>query len=202
MLVLEAEMRAVPEEPQAAGTRLAIINVYAVNGTTKPYRDPKTGTVSGTRHDHKLRFHECLLAECVALQDSGFSWVLAGDFNVARSVLDSHPFLRTAEPHARNRNDFNDKFIEGEQGLGAIDTFRQLHGNERRYTYYPRGKPWGSGCDRVDLILMSRALVDPDVDKDKKMGLIEADICDTEAERASSDHVPLFATLDAGMLVQ
>ena len=69
-----------------------------------------------------------------------------------------------------------------------IDTYRSLHGQERKYLYRPRGVPWGSSCDRVDLILTSRTL---------GQNLLEADILDEEVERGPSDHVPLYITLSA-----
>ncbi|KAL8721144.1 MAG: hypothetical protein Q9181_007771, partial [Wetmoreana brouardii] len=37
---------------------LVVFGVYAVNGTTNPYRDPGTGKVVGDRHMRKRRFHE------------------------------------------------------------------------------------------------------------------------------------------------
>jgi exonuclease III len=39
---------------------LAIINLYAVNGTAKPYVDPVTGAPDGDRHQHKRRFQDAL----------------------------------------------------------------------------------------------------------------------------------------------
>ena len=37
--------------------KLAVFNVYAVNGTENPYRDPASGRVKGTRYDRKRKFH-------------------------------------------------------------------------------------------------------------------------------------------------
>ncbi|KAI9845900.1 MAG: hypothetical protein M1837_004436 [Sclerophora amabilis] len=166
-------------------SKLAIFNIYAVNGTDSPYRDSQSGAIVGTRHDRKLQFHKALMDECIAMEKRGFKVVLAGDFNIARSALDAHPFLRTSSQHASNRADFNEKFISG--GLKAVDTFRHLHGDLRKFTYYPRGKDWGAGCDRVDLVLISNGL---------QQSLLRSDVFDSPAERGPSDHVPLYIALD------
>ncbi|OCL02112.1 DNase I-like protein [Glonium stellatum] len=169
--------------------QLAVFNVYAVNGTDNPYRSPVTGAVAGTRHDRKLAFHRLLVEECKRYEARGWKVVLAGDFNVARSVIDGWPNLRTyPEQHVRNRADFNAKFFEDEDGLRAVDVWRALKGRERRYTYFPRGRPWGSSCDRVDFAVVSRKLFDEGV-------VVDSGILDSAEERGPSDHVPLWVEL-------
>ncbi|KAH0388778.1 exodeoxyribonuclease III, partial [Aureobasidium melanogenum] len=171
------------EEPQ-----LSIWNIYAVNGTDNPYKDSKTGTVIGTRHGRKLAVHKHMLDEAKSLEAQGFSVILAGDMNIARSHLDGRPNLRTfPQQHAINRADFNKKFFDADEGLKAVDTYRHIHGDEKGYTYYPRGRKFGSSCDRVDLIICSKSLEER---------IIDAGICATEKERGPSDHVPLFATFE------
>ncbi|KAI1744947.1 DNase I-like protein [Xylaria scruposa] len=196
---------------------LAIINIYAVNGTSNPYRSSE-GSVIGTRHDRKLAVHYELLREARRLEDRGFAVVIAGDLNVARDARDGYPNLRTWPPqHVVSRRDFNKKFFsdgvvgldpgaervliaehsngglprrgevdEDEElvGFNGIDTFRAVHGDERRYSYYPRGRHWGSSCDRVDLVIASRAL---------GWLLVDADICDNSRDRGPSDHCPVWA---------
>lgn len=175
--------------------RLAVLNVYAVNGTDNPYKDPETGLVRGTRHDRKLKFHQKLLQECLSLERAGFGVLLVGDMNVAPSPLDGCPNLRTQpHQHVLNRADFNAKFFTSDDGLQAIDVFRYFHAGTRKYTYHPRNQEWGSSCDRVDLLIASKALVcEPGV-------LVSTDILDSPRERASSDHVPLYVVLDKGAL--
>lgn len=188
---------------------LALLNIYAVNGTTAPYRSPETGKVVGTRHDHKLAFHTRLRDECLELEDRGFSVVMAGDLNIARGRLDGHPNLRTfPRQHCLNRADFNAKFfgeednaraeayltdgddralkgVQQEVRFDGVDVFRALRGKERRYTYHPRsGDDWGLSCDRVDFIVVSKALVDVE-------RVLESDILDSPQERGTSDHVPI-----------
>ncbi|KZF23972.1 DNase I-like protein [Xylona heveae TC161] len=193
-------------------SKFAILSIYAPNGTTNPYRDPVTGSVTGTRHDRKLAFHTLLLRECQMLESQDFKLVLAGDFNVARDQRDGYPNLRTRpEQHVLNRRDFIVKFLADGGGGGvagasaktledidkvapnktqprlhAIDTFRHLHPNTRKYTYYPRNKPWGTSCDRVDMVLVSRGL---------ESRLVAADMLDSPGDRASSDHVPIYVEL-------
>ncbi|KAK4992588.1 hypothetical protein LTR66_006239 [Elasticomyces elasticus] len=170
--------------------RLSIWNIYAVNGTTNIYKSPETGHVVGTRHDRKLAVHAHLLAESKRLEAEGYQIILAGDMNVARSKIDGFPNLRTSpEQHVRNRADFNKKFFADPDGLRAIDTFRHLHSEKRGYTYYPRGRPFGSTCDRVDLIICSSSLQNK---------LTTAGMLETPAERGPSDHCPLYATFDFG----
>ena len=166
--------------------KLAMLGIYAVNGTMNPWRDSRTGGLMGTRHDKKRLFHRKLLEECLRLEKDGFGVILAGDMNIARDRRDGYPNLRLGTEHVKNRADFETKFFHGEDGMKAIDTFRELHGDERRFTYHPRGVEWGSSCDRVDLIMVSRSL---------KERLVVADILDSPQERGPSDHAPLCVVL-------
>lgn len=185
--------------------KMAVVNGYWPNGTDNPYKDPVTGIVTGTRHEHKLRFHRHMLDESLDLERRGFLVVLIGDVNVARSSLDGHPNLRTSPPqHVKNRYDFNQKFFDSPQGFQGIDVFRHLHGRKQKYTYHPRGVGWGSSCDRVDNIVVSRALF-PSPDAHPGAGgrssrpssphVVATDILDNPADRGHSDHVPLFVTI-------
>ena len=171
--------------------QLVIINGYWVNGTANPYRDPVDGHITGTRHDHKLGFHRRMLEETLRLEAVGYHVVLIGDMNIARSEIDGHPKLRTVPAqHVKNRADFNAKFFTAAEGMRGVDIFRHLHGQEKKYTYHPRGTPWGESCDRVDLIVVSRSLVDADL-------VVATDILNSPEERGHSDHVPLYIALAA-----
>ena len=186
-------------------SRLAIINGYWPNGTENLYRDPSTGITIGTRHDHKLNFHRHMLKESLALQKRGFGVILIGDVNIARNTIDGHPNLRTSpSQHVKNRYDFNQKFFDAEDGFQGIDAFRELHGQQRKYTYHPRGIKWGSSCDRVDNALASRCLFPnargpnnaeaPYTSADSR--IIAADILDNPQDRGHSDHVPLYVVVE------
>lgn len=188
--ILVIETRATAHTP-----KLAIFNVYLVNGTELPYRDPVNGKVIGTRHDRKLEVHKLLQAECRSLEEQGYGIIIAGDINVARSPLDAFPRLRVNPyQHVLNRADFEYRFLGGvaPNGAGAeesksldlLDTFRFLNPGQRGYSYFSRATSFGASCDRVDMILVSRSLI---------FACNAAGMHQTLAERASSDHVPIFA---------
>lgn len=158
----------------------AVVNVYAVNGTSKPYYDHALGRIDGDRHTYKRRFIERLAAACERLRERGLLLVLVGDWNVSRTSMDTHPRLRTEEPHALARAAFNERFIPG---LDLADAFRELHPEARKYTWFNRRAPAEKlDAARVDYALVSRALMP---------GVFEADIDERPASRFASDHAPL-----------
>lgn len=174
--------------------KLAIFNIYAVNGTDNPYKDPQTGIPSGTRHDRKLAFHRQLMEEGKRLEQAGYRLVIAGDINVAPARIDGHPNLRTRpQQHVKNREDFHKRFLslpsEEEPGLALVDSFRHLHPQEKKYSWTSRTKEWLSSCDRVDLVLVSSSLV-------ASGALKEADICMTLVDRGPSDHCPIYVSIE------
>jgi exonuclease III len=179
-------------------TKLALFNIYAVNGTGNSYRDSETGTVKGTRHDRKLQIHRFLMHECRALEEVGWHVLIAGDLNIALDARDGYPKLRGfPEQHRINRADFHEKLLGGKNedngsaGLNGVDVWREMHGDERRYTYYPRGRNWGSSCDRVDFVVAGRSMWND--------GMVTASgIIDSEAERGPSDHCPIWVDVRLG----
>jgi exonuclease III len=204
----EGRFLVIETKAQSNMPKLAIFNVYLVNGTDNAYKDPKSGHITGTRHNRKLAVHALLQEECRKLETDGFGIIIAGDMNIARTILDGHPNLRTfPKQHCLNRADFEGKFFlkltnertgdeadgstakEADGGLAMLDTFRHLHPDRRGYTYYPRTKTFGESCDRVDMILISKSLGGQ---------LKEAGMHETPSERGPSDHVPLYAYLDFG----
>lgn len=72
-----------------------------------------------------------------------------------------------------------------------MDVFRYLRGEERRYTYFPRGVEWGASCDRVDLAVASREMVEDDE-------IVGVEIWDSVVERGPSDHVPISVDIRLG----
>ncbi|KAL9627779.1 MAG: hypothetical protein Q9204_006338, partial [Flavoplaca sp. TL-2023a] len=162
---------------------IVVFNIYAVNGTTNPYRDPHTGKTIGDRHMRKRAFHLELRDECSRYERQGWDIVIAGDLNISQTPLDSYPQLRLGKEHVLKRQHFKNTFMMGKEegGLGMRDSFRELHGAQKKYSYRPPGRVWGEGMDRVDLILVSEGV--------KVNG---ADILDSELERGKSDHVPLW----------
>ncbi|KAL8984982.1 MAG: hypothetical protein Q9177_004560 [Variospora cf. flavescens] len=168
---------------------IVVFNIYAVNGTTNPYRDPASGKVIGDRHTRKRQFHAELRNECARYDHQGWAVVVAGDLNIAQTEADSWPELRVGKEHVLNRKHFKECFMNGrgEGGLEMRDTFREVKGEERKFTYRPRGRVWGEGMDRVDLIMASQ-----------RLGVKDADILDDEMERGRSDHVPLWVEVLVG----
>lgn len=121
------------------------------------------------------------------MEKEGWKILLIGDMNIAPQRIDAYPNLRTnPHQHILNRADFNSRFLDAGKmdGFGGVDIWRYIKGEEKKYTYYPRDMVWGTNCDRVDLAIASRTMVeDGDV--------VGAEIWDTEEERGSSDHVPI-----------
>jgi exodeoxyribonuclease III len=133
-------------------TGLAVVNVYAVNGTSKPYYNEQ-GQVSGDRHAFKRRFQAQVLHLGCELRREG-SVILAGDWNVSRTALDTYPRLRTEQPHARARAELD----AGLTQKGFVDIWRERHPAERTYTWFNR-RARGLDAARVDYILVSDDLV-------------------------------------------
>jgi exodeoxyribonuclease III len=160
--------------------KLAIVNLYAVNGTSKPYFDHELGRAHGDRHDFKRRVNRRIADEARALAERGSGVVLVGDWNISRTALDTHPRLRSEEPHASARRELNDEIIPA---LDVVDAFRALHPAEKKYTWFNK---WARRLDaaRVDYALVSRALE-----------VEAADIDQERAHRFGSDHAPLWVRL-------
>lgn len=163
---------------------LAIVNVYAVNGTGRPHWDAGRGGPHGDRHQFKQCFIEQLGEDMQALQAGGLARVLIGDWNVSRSGLDTTSRLRTEEPHATARRRFNEEFVEG---LELVDAFRERYPDARAYTWFNRRSRHRLDAARVDFALLDRALLP----RLSATG-IDAD----PAARPGSDHAPLWIELD------
>ncbi len=131
---------------------LAIVNVYAVNGTSKPWYDAN-GRVAGDRHALKRRFQSRVMDLARALRRDG-GVILAGDWNVSRTKQDTYPRLRTEEPHATARAELN-KRIEAER---FVDIWRERNPEKRGYTWFNK-RSRGLDAARVDYILVSDDLV-------------------------------------------
>ncbi|KAI8932473.1 hypothetical protein NX059_010656 [Plenodomus lindquistii] len=173
--------------------RLGIYNIYAVNGTNNDWRDSETGALKGNRHIKKRMLHHNLAIECRELVEDGWHILLAGDMNVAPTALDGYPKLRThPAEHVKNRQNFHQWLIEGQgdkvPGFQGVDIWREMHAEERRYTYFPPEKIWGSSCDRIDYFVAAREMWEK--------GWVRAcGILDSVEERGTSDHVPIWADI-------
>lgn len=169
--------------------RLVVVNGYWPNGTLNVWKDSETGAVRGTRHDMKRSFHSLMLEEAKSYESKGWDVVLVGDMNVARSAIDGWPGIRLGAEHILNRRDFNEKFFESDNGMRGVDSWRWIHGQKKGYSYHgERPEEWGSSCDRVDLGIVSRGLVE-------RGRLVGGEIWESVLERGGSDHVPIGVML-------
>lgn len=162
---------------------IAIVNVYLVNGTSRPWFDPETGERAGDRHGFKRALQRLVLDEAAKLGDA----IVIGDFNVSGSKLDVHPRLRTEEPHGLARRELNERIEE----LGFVDVFRALHPTAKKYTWFARG---AAARGRVDGARVDYALVSPSLAR----RVTEADIDESRANAdtiSRTDHAPLFIEL-------
>ncbi len=163
---------------------VAVLNVYAVNGTDKPYFDHEQQKFDGDRHAFKRRFIDRLLLVCRTLEQRGLALILAGDWNVSQTEIDTVPRLRTEEPHALARKLFAENFVAG---LALVDIYRHLHPDARAYTWFNRrARPGKMDAARVDFILISKALM-PAVES--------AEVVEDPALRYASDHAPVLLRL-------
>jgi len=163
--------------------RIALVNVYAVNGTSRPHWDHDSGGYSGDRNAFKQAFIERLGHDLSREPFADRKFLLAGDWNVSRARIDITPRLRTEEPHATARRRFNEEFMPM---LDVVDVFRERHPDARAYTWFNR-RSRRLDAARVDYVLVSRSLA-PRV--------VAATIEDDPALRAHSDHAPVAIELE------
>lgn len=155
---------------------VVVVNLYAVNGTSKPYLDPASGEVHGTRFDFKRAFQRLLAREIAPYAERV---VAIGDWNVSQARIDIHPRLRTEEPHAVARRELAEIVSE----LDLVDVFRARNPDARAYTWFNR-RARGLDAARVDFALVGRALL-PRVTDAEVLAL-----------REGSDHAPITLRLD------
>lgn len=157
-------------------TELSVVNIYAVNGTSRPYY-AANGSVDGDRHAYKRRFQDQLFELA-----TGGRIVIAGDWNVSRSAIDTVPRLRTQEPHATARAQLNAHL----ERTGYVDAYRHRHPDGRAYSWFARSRSGRLDAARVDYIVVSPDLVSH---------LRDASILDEPELRPRSDHAPIAIDL-------
>jgi exodeoxyribonuclease III len=164
---------------------LAVANLYAVNGSDKPYFDHERGALHGDRHQFKRAFQSSCLQAFSLLRERGRALVLIGDWNVSRSKLDTYPRLRTEPPHALARAQLNEELMPA---LDVVDVYRERHPAQRAYTWFSRSAARYGRLDaaRVDYALISRSLV-PHV--------VSVGIASEPGLRFGSDHAPISLSL-------
>ncbi|MDO5848709.1 MAG: exodeoxyribonuclease III [Methanobrevibacter sp.] len=150
-----------------------LLNIYFPNSGTR-----------GAKLDKKIKFCNTLTNYIIDLKDAGRSIVISGDVNIAHEPID----LKNPEKNHENsgflpaERDWLSEFLD----LGFIDTFRELHPTEEKYSwwsyrYHARSK--GIGW-RLDYFFVSEDL------KDK---VLSATI---EDNVMGSDHCPVTLELD------
>lgn len=161
--------------------KLAVVNVYAVNGTDKPYWNHDLGAFEGDRHGFKRRFHAHIAELGRALREE-LDLLLIGDWNISQERIDTHPRLRTEEPHAASRADFHETVVHA---LDVVDVFRAKHPETRAYTWFNTFARRRGRLDaaRVDFALLSRAR------------LAEVESATIDEDLLGSDHAPLHVVL-------
>jgi len=157
---------------------VTVVNVYAVNGTSKPYFDHSLGRIEGDRHAFKRRFQRMVFDHAAGLGDSV---VVAADWNVSQEKLDTHPRLRTELPHARARSEFRDLL----QASNLVDVYRWMHPRERGYTWFNR-RSRALDAARVDFFLISKDLLPLTT---------SVRILDDPIFRVRTDHAPIELTV-------
>ncbi|KAI0092842.1 Endonuclease/exonuclease/phosphatase [Irpex rosettiformis] len=161
----------------------ALVNVYALNGSEAPWKDPTGEGLPKSRNERKREFNRLLLKECQEMQKRGLRLVLIGDFNISLTALDCYPRLRMEYPHMLARKEFNEKFIPG---ANVVDIFREVHGDCLVFSWFAKGKPQGADCARVDYALVERTLISR---------VLETGYLEDSGERAHSDHAPVWLAL-------
>lgn len=158
---------------------LRIASVYLPNGNPAP----------GDKFDYKLAWMKRLKAHTQSLLDRELSFALAGDFNVAPAdddVYDPAGWKDDALCRPESRTQFRALL-----NLGIIDSFRTLHAESQRYTYWDymqRRFDTDHGL-RIDHILLSPQATDRlhqcDIDKSPR------------ARDKPSDHTPIWCEFAA-----
>lgn len=178
--------RALPGDPEDVHSRYieAAVNGVLIGCLYLPNGNP----APGPKFDYKLRWFERLLTHAEELIQSGAPVVLAGDYNVMPAELDVYKpesWLDDAlfRPEVRSA-------YHGLLEQGWTDSLRQLHPDERIYTFwdYFRNAFGRNAGLRIDHLLLSPTLRE-------RLRTTEVDRHVRGWEK-SSDHAPVWIELD------
>ena len=178
--------RALPGDPDDVHSRYieAAVNGVLIGCLYLPNGNP----APGPKFDYKLRWFERLLIHAEALIQSGAPVVLAGDYNVMPAELDVYKpesWLDDALFRPEVRSAYQRLLQQG-----WTDSLRQLHPNERIYTFwdYFRNAFGRDAGLRIDHLLLSPTL---------REGLRAAEVDrHVRGWEKSSDHAPVWIELD------
>jgi exodeoxyribonuclease-3 len=162
---------------EAAVNGNLVASIYLPNGNPQP----------GPKFDYKLKWFKRLQTHASKLLKTEAPIVLAGDFNVAPTEIDIYPTTSwgdNALVQPQSRAAFA-KLVK----QGWIDSLRELHGEERVYTFwhYMRNRFARDAGLRLDHILLSPQLA-------KKLKRAEVDRT-VRAKTDASDHAPVWIEL-------
>ena len=161
-------------EADFAGLRVA--SVYLPNGNPQP----------GPKFDYKLAWFERLIRHAQTLIDSAGGAVLAGDFNVVPTKADIYNawawrFDAVLQPESQAA-------YRRLLAQGWVDASRQLHPDERVYTFWVNEQAFRRNAGfRMDFLLLSPALAER---------LVRAEVDREHRGREKpSDHAPVWIEL-------
>ena len=162
---------------EAAVRGLIVTSIYLPNGNPQP----------GPKFDYKLDWFARLRRHARTFIKQDLPVVLAGDYNVAPDTIDIYPtrsWDRDALIQPKSRAAFKSLVAQG-----WCDAIRELHGDERIYTFwdYKRNRwPRDAGL-RLDHLLLSPALA---------LRLSKAGVDrNIRGEDGASDHAPAWVVL-------
>lgn len=148
-----------------------------------PFGNP----LPGEKYEYKKRWFARLIEHASTLFATGLPIILAGDYNVMPTELDTYKpekYKNDGLFHPEVRQNFQDLLTQG-----WTDAIRTLHPNERIYTYWDYlRKAWERNAGlRLDHFLLS-----PDLAEKLKKGLVDKEVRGWEA---ASDHAPVWIEL-------
>ena len=162
---------------EAAVDGLIVACLYLPNGNPQP----------GPKFDYKLAWFKRLHEHALGLYSSGHPVALAGDFNVIPTDMDVYKpssWKRDALMQPESREAYADLLAQG-----WIDSLRQLHPEERIYTFWDYFRQhWQRNAGlRIDHILLNAELAP----RLKKAGVDSW----VRGQEHASDHAPVWVEL-------
>jgi exodeoxyribonuclease III len=166
---------------EAAVAGVLIGCVYLPNGNPQP----------GPKFDYKLAWFERLIRHARSIRKAGVPAVLAGDYNVVPTELDiydNHSYAGDALLQPETRKAYRRLLNQG-----WTDALRELHPDERLYTYwsYLRRRWHNNKGLRLDHFLVS-----PQVHARLESGGVDWRVRGYEG---ASDHAPVWISLNRSL---